>query len=523
MSREILLMIDALGREKNVQKDVVVGALEAALAAATKKTLFPNEDADIRVSVDRETGAHEAFRRWLVVPDEAGLQEPDREIILSDARDDDADVAVGDTIEEPLPAVDIGRRFAQDAKQVILQRLRDAEREQLLQEFLSRGDQIVSGTIKRMDKGDSIIEIGKVEARLPRSEMIPKENLRMGDRVRAFVSRIDRTARGPQIIVSRTSPDFLKKLFEFEVPEIEQGLLVIKSAARDPGVRAKIAVWTADKRIDPIGTCVGMRGSRVQAVTNELAGERVDIVLWSEDPAQFVIGALAPANVTSIVVDEDKHAMDVVVDEDNLAIAIGRGGQNVRLASELTGWQINIMTAEESQSKQDKEQAQIRTVFMEKLDVDEEIANILIGEGFSTVEDIALVPVNELLEVEAFDADTVEELRTRARNAMLTEAIAREENLEKVEKALLELEGMDADLAAHLSAAGIRTRDDLGELSVAELRALMALTAARAKELIDANMEGATEDEVQAMKSTDEAAAKALIMAARAHWFAEQS
>ena len=523
MSREILLMVDALGREKNVQKDVVVGALAAALAAATKKTLFPNEDADIRVSVDRESGAHEAFRRWLVVPDEAGLQEPDREIILSDARDDDPDVVVGDYIEEPLPAIDIGRRFAQDAKQVILQRLRDAEREQLLQEFLARGDQIVSGTIKRMDKGDSIIEIGKVEARLPRAEMIPKENLRMGDRVRAFVSRIDRTARGPQIIVSRTSPEFLMKLFEFEVPEIEQGLLVIKSAARDPGVRAKIAVWTGDKRIDPIGTCVGMRGSRVQAVTNELAGERVDIVLWSEDPAQFVIGALAPANVTSIVVDEDKHAMDVVVDEDNLAIAIGRGGQNVRLASELTGWQINIMTAEESQSKQDKEQAQIRAVFMEKLDVDEEIANILISEGFSTVEDVALVPVNELLEVEAFDADTVEELRTRARNAMLTEAIAREENLEKVEKAMLDLEGMDPDLAAHLSAAGVRTRDDLGELSVAELRALMALTAARARELIDANLEGATEDEVQAMKSTDESAAKALIMAARAHWFAEQN
>jgi N utilization substance protein A len=522
MSREILLMVDALGREKNVQKDVVIGALEAALAAATKKTLFPTEEADVRVSVDRESGEHEAFRRWLVVPDEAGLQEPDKEIILSDARDDDPEIEVGDYIEESLPAIDVGRRFAQDAKQVILQRLRDAERETLLQEFLARGDQIVNGTIKRMDKGDAILEIGKVEARLPRSEMIPKENLRIGDRARAFVAKIDRTARGPQIIVSRTSPEFLMKLFEFEVPEIEQGLLVIKSAARDAGVRAKIAVWTNDKRIDPIGTCVGMRGSRVQAVTNELAGERVDIVLWSDDPAQFVIGALAPANVSSIVVDEDKHAMDVVVDEDNLAIAIGRGGQNVRLASELTGWQINIMTAEESQSKQEKEQAAVRVLFMEKLDVDEEIANILIGEGFSTVEDIALVPVNELMEIGAFDADTVEELRTRARNAMLTEAIVREENLEKVDKDMLDLEGMDADLAAHLSASGIRTRDDLAELAVGELRAVMALPAARARELIDADMQGASEDEVAAMNCTDETAAKNLIMAARAHWFAEQ-
>ncbi len=358
MSREILLLVDALAREKNVPKDVVFGALESALATATKK-LFAEEDVDIRVSVDRETGEYDAYRRWQVVPDEAGLQEPGHQVILSDARDQIADIEVDEHIEELLPRQDLttGRRFAQDTKQVILQKIRDAEREQVLNDFLARGDLIVSGAIKRMDKGDAIIEIGKVEARLPRSEMIPKENLRIGDRVRAFVQKIDRLARGPQVILSRTSPEFVMKLFEFEVPEIEQGLLVIKSAARDPGVRAKIAVWTNDRRIDPIGTCVGMRGSRVQAVTNELAGERVDIVLWSDDPAQFVIGALAPANVSSIVVDEDKHAMDVVVDEDNLAIAIGRSGQNVRLASELTGWQINIMTAEESAQKQEGEQA----------------------------------------------------------------------------------------------------------------------------------------------------------------------
>jgi len=492
--KEILMTVDVLAREKNVPRETVFGALELALAAATKR-LFHEEDVDIRVAVDRGTGEYDAFRRWEVVPDESGLQEPGHQIILSDAREDDPQVEVGDVIEELLARQEesLGRRFAQDTKQVILQKIRDAEREQLLQEFLARGDTIVNGTVKRLDKGDLVLEIGKVEARLPRSEMIPKENLRVGDRVRAFVAQIDRQARGPQVIVSRTAAEFIKKLFELEVPEIEQGLLQIKSAARDPGVRAKIAVWTNDRRIDPIGTCVGMRGSRVQAVTNELAGERVDIVLWSDDPAQFVIGALAPANVSSIVVDEEKHAMDVVVDEDNLAIAIGRGGQNVRLASELTGWQINIMTAEESSQKREGEQSVIRTLFMEKLDVDEEMANILIGEGFAAIEEIAYVPAAELLEIEAFDEETVEELRTRARNALLTEAIAREESLEKVEPALLEIDGMDKDLVARLVAAEIYTRDDLGELAVDELVELTAI---------------------------DEARAKTVIMAARAHWFA---
>jgi N utilization substance protein A len=492
--REILLTVDVLAREKNVPREIVFGALESALAGATKK-LFDEEDVDIRVAVDRETGDYEAFRRWLVVPDEAGLQEPGHQIILSDAKEQIPDIEVDEYIEEALPKREeaLGRRFAQDTKQAILQKIRDAEREQLLNEFLARGDEIINGTVKRLDKGDLIIEAGKIEARLPRSEMIPKENLRIGDRVRAFVQKIDRQARGPQVILSRTSPEFIMKLFELEVPEIEQGLLQIKSAARDPGVRAKIAVWTNDRRIDPIGTCVGMRGSRVQAVTNELAGERVDIVLWSDDPAQFVIGALAPANVSSIVVDEDKHAMDVVVDEDNLAIAIGRSGQNVRLASELTGWQINIMTAEESAQKKEGEQAKVREAFVDRLDVDEEVANILIQEGFATLEEIAYVPVSELLEIEAFDEETVEELRNRARNALLTEAIAREEHLENVDKSLLELEGMDNELAAKLAAGGLRTRDDLAELAVDELTELTAI---------------------------DEERAKTLIMAARAHWFA---
>jgi N utilization substance protein A len=491
MSREILLLVDALAREKNVEQEVVFGALEHALAQATKKRY--EGEVDIRVSIDRDSGEFETFRRWHVVPDEAGLQLPDQEILLFEAKEQIDDIEVDDYIEEPIESVDFGRRFAQDTKQVVLQRIRDAEREQILADFLARGDALVTGSIKRMERGDAIVESGKIEARLPRDQMIPKENLRIGDRVRAYILRIDRNARGPQVILSRTAPEFIMKLFELEVPEIEQGLLEIKSAARDSGVRAKIAVFTSDKRIDPIGTCVGMRGSRVQSVTGELGGERVDIVLWSDDPAQFVIGALAPANVSSIVVDEDKHAMDVVVDEENLAIAIGRGGQNVRLASELTGWQINIMTAEESQQKQEGEQSSIRATFIEKLDVDEEIANILIGEGFASLDEIAYVPVNELLEIEAFDEDTVEELRTRARNALLTEAIAREESLEKVEPAMLELDGMDKELAARLASGNIHTRDDLGELAV---------------------------DELVDLTGIDEERAKTVIMGARAHWFA---
>ena len=347
-----------------------------------------------------------------------------------------------------------------------------------------------------MDPEGAIVQSGKVEARLPRDQMIPKENLRVGDRVRAFVMKVNREGRGPQLILSRTSPEFIKYLFALEVPEIEQGLLEIKAAARDAGVRAKIAVFTQDRRIDPIGTCVGVRGSRVQAVTGELAGERVDIVLWSEDPAQFVIGALAPANVSSILVDEDKHSMDVVVDEDNLALAIGTGGRNVRLASELTGWHINIMTAEESQQKSDQERGDIREVLMAKLDVDEEVADILIDEGFTSVEEVAYVPINEMLEIEAFDEDTVNELRNRARNVLLTEAIVTEEKLGETAEDLLSLEGMDHELAAQLADSGVRTRDDLAELAV---------------------------DELTEATGIDEERAKDLIIKARAHWFAGES
>jgi N utilization substance protein A len=361
-----------------------------------------------------------------------------------------------------------------------------------------------------MERGDAIVESGKIEARLPRDQMIPKENLRIGDRVRAFILRIDRNARGPQVILSRTAPEFIMKLFELEVPEIEQGLLQIKSAARDPGVRAKIAVYTSDKRIDPIGTCVGMRGSRVQGVTGELGGERVDIVLWSEDPAQFVIGALAPANVSSILVDEEKHAMDVVVDEENLAIAIGRGGQNVRLASELTGWQINIMTAEESADKAASETASIRVLFMEKLDVDQEVADILSQEGFSTLEEIAYVPINEMLEIEAFDEDTVNELRNRARDALVTEAIASEEGLEGMEDALVNLEGMDRVTAGKLGLAGVKTVDAFAALAYDEFGAILALSADRARQLIEGEFDDVTDDEMKMIDAKYDDHAKAL-------------
>jgi len=489
MSKEMLLLVDALAREKNVAKDIVFAALESALASATKKKI--NEEADVRVAIDKDTGEFESFRRWQVVADEA-VENPDAQIALSEAQEEMPEIQLDEFIEEQLEPIDFGRIGAQAAKQVILQKIRDAEREQVLNDFLERKEHLVTGTVKRIERGNAIIEAGRIEALLPRDQMIPKENLRVGDRVRAYLLKIDRAARGPQLILSRTAPEFIIKLFELEVPEMEDGLLEIKSAARDPGVRAKIAVKSNDPRVDPIGTCVGMRGSRVTAVTNELAGERVDIVLWSADPAQLVIGALAPADVSSIVVDEEKHSMDVVVDEDNLAIAIGRSGQNVRLASELTGWTINLMTVEESQKKSEEEHGSIRKLFMEKLDVDEEVADILIEEGFSTIEEIAYVPLNEMLEIEAFDEDTVNELRNRARNVLLTEAIVDEEQLENVAEDLLNLEGMDKPLAAKLARGNIRTRDDLADLAV---------------------------DELVELSGIDDERAKSLITTARAHWF----
>ena len=481
MSREILLLVDALSREKSVDKEIVFESLEAALASATRKRL--SDEADVRVSIDRNTGEYESFRRWEVMDDET-FETPDMHIKLEEAQKRNPDIQLGEFIEEPLESIDFGRIGAQAAKQVIFQKIRDAEREQVLSDFLERKEHLVSGAVKRLERGSAIIEFGKIEALLPRDQMIPKENLRVGDRVKAHLLRVDRSARGPQVILSRTSSELLVKLFELEVPEIEEKLLEIVSAARDPGSRAKIAVLSHDSRIDPIGTCVGMRGSRVQGVTNELAGERVDIILWSEDPATYVINALAPAEVSSIVVDEEKHSMDVVVEEENLAQAIGRGGQNVRLASELTGWELNIMTVELSNEKHAEEFAETRTMFMEKLDVDEEVADILVQEGFNTLEEVAYVPLEEMLEIESFDEATVNELRSRARNALLTAAIASEEKVEHGIEDLLKLEGMDEQTARTLAAKGVTTQEQLADLDADELVELSGMDGERANTLI---------------------------------------
>jgi transcription termination/antitermination protein NusA len=491
MSREILLLVDALAREKNVDKEIVFGALELALASAAKKRF--NEDVDIRASVDRTTGEFSFFRRWQVVTDPE-IETPSRQYKLHEAQEINPEIQVGEYIEEPAAGLEIGRIGAQTAKQVILQKIRDAEREQILNDFLQRKEHLVTGVIKRMERGNAIIESGRLEAVLPRDQMIPKENLRVGDRARAYMWKIDRASRGPQLILSRIAPEFLVKLFELEVPELEDGMLEIKAAARDPGSRAKIAVKSNDARIDPIGTCVGMRGSRVQAVTSELAGERIDIILWNADAAQFVINALAPAEVSSIVVDEEKRSMDIVVDEENLAQAIGRNGQNVRLASELTGWQLNIMTLEESQKKTAEETTNVRAMFMERLDVDEEVAEILVQEGFTTLEEVAYVPLNEMLEIEAFDEATVNELRSRARNALLTQAIASEEKVEHDVEDLMKVENMDSETARLLASKGIGTQEELADFATDDLVELTGLEAERAKKLI---------------------------MAARAPWFAE--
>ena len=457
MSREVLLLVDALAREKNVDKEIVFGALESALASATKKR-YSDEEADVRVSINRQTGEYESFRRWQVMDDET-FETPELHIKQAEAEKLNPGIQLDDFVEEQLESIDFGRIGAQAAKQVIFQKIRDAEREQILADFMERNEHLVSGTIKRIERGNAIVEFGKIEALLPRDQMIPKENLRVGDRVRAYLLRVDRTVRGPQIILSRITTEFLKKLFELEVPEIEEGILQIVSASRDPG-------------------------SRVQAVTNELAGERVDIILWADDPATFVINGLAPAEVSSIVVDEDKHSMDVVVEEENLAQAIGRGGQNVRLASELTGWEINLMTVEQSAEKNEQEFSVIRDMFVAKLDVDQEVADILVQEGFNTLEEVAYVELDEMLAIEAFDEATVNELRSRARNSLLTAAIVNEEQVEHNIEDLLKIEGMDEDTARTLAAKGVGTQEQLADLDGDELVELTGMDGDRANQLI---------------------------------------
>lgn len=484
MANEILLMADVLSREKGVEKDVIFEAIEAALATATRKR--HREDIDARVSIHRDTGDYDTYRRWEVIPDDEELEFPGRQIRLTQARLDNPDIEPGDFVEEPLEPVDFGRIAAQAAKQVIMQKVREAERERVVSEYAPRQGEMISGVVKRLERGDAIIDLGGAEATLPKSAMIPREGLRPGDRVRAILKDVRAAPRGPQLFLDRVAPELLIHLFELEVPEAGEGIIEILGAARDPGLRAKIAVRSNDAKIDPVGACVGIRGSRVQSVSNEIAGERVDIIKWSEDPAQFVINALAPAEVESIVVDEDLKSLDVVVDEKQLSQAIGRGGQNVRLASELTGWEINILTDQEAADKANKESEEYRSMLMEKLDVDEDVAGILVQEGFTTLDEVAYVPRQELLEIEEFDEALVDELRRRAEDALLTSAIAEEEALKLAEPSedLVNLEGMDELTARKLASQGVKTQEDLADCSVDELLELTGMEKERAEGLI---------------------------------------
>jgi N utilization substance protein A len=486
MNKEILTVVDVVSNEKGVAKEIIFEAIEAALASATKKR--NREDIEVRVSVDRETGDYETFRRWEVVPDSPDpLEFPPRQIRLSDARARVPDIDVGGFVEEPMPSVEFGRIAAQTAKQVIVQKVREAERNQVIEAYRGRVGQMVGGVVKRVDRNGLILDLGgNAEALIPREQMIPREPARPGDRIRAYLREVRPEPRGPQLFLSRTAPELLIELFKIEVPEINEGLIEIISGARDPGSRAKIAVRARDHRIDPIGACVGMRGSRVQAVSNELAGERVDIILWDENPAQYVINAMAPAEVVSIMVDEDSHSMDVAVAEENLSMAIGRGGQNVKLASELTGWNLNIMSVEQAEQKSEAEASTLQNMFMEQLGVDAEVASILVQEGFSSIEEVAYVPENEMLEIDEFDAGLVTEIRERARDVMLTRAIASEERLGDAEPAadLLEMEGMDDALAYELAGRGVITREDLAEQAVDDLMEIEGMDRERAGELI---------------------------------------
>ena len=486
MGNEVLMVVDAVSREKGVDKETIFQAIEAALATATRKRY--TQDIDARVHIHRDTGNYDTFRRWEVVADEVEVLEfPDHQIKLSEARGRNPAIQVGEFIEEPLEAVAFGRIAAQAAKQVIMQKVREAEREQIVNLYAPRKGEMVTGVVKRLERGDAIVDLGgNAEALLSKTAMIPREGLRPGDRIRALLEDVKSVPRGPQLFLSRTAPALLIELFKLEVPEAGEGLIQLHAAARDPGLRAKIAVSSKDPRIDPIGACVGMRGSRVQSVSNELGGERVDIIQWSDNPAQFVINALAPAEVASIVVDEELHSMDVIVDEKQLSQAIGRAGQNVRLASDLTGWELNIMTEEAATEKGATEAANSVKLFMDSLSVDENVANVLVQEGFNNLEEVAYVPKQELLAIEEFDEELVDELRNRARDVLLTRAIAQEEkiNLAQPNEDLVTMRGMDDHTAHLLASNGIKTREELAEQSVDELLVIEGMTEDRAKELI---------------------------------------
>jgi transcription termination/antitermination protein NusA len=497
MSKEILMVADAVSNEKGVDKGVIFEAIEAALASATRKR--HGEDIDVRVSIDRTSGEYETFRRWKVFADDSTeLEEPARELRLDDALEIDQSAEPGGFVEEPMESVEFGRIAAQTAKQVIVQKVREAEREQVVEEYKDRVGELLSGIVKRVDRHGAYIDLGgNAEGFIPREDLVPREPIKPQDRIKSLLRDVRAEPRGPQLFLTRTSPQFLIELFKIEVPEVGQGLIDILAAARDAGLRAKIGVRSNDPRIDPVGACVGMRGSRVQAVSNELAGERVDIILYDENPAQFVINAMSPADVQSIVVDEDAHSMDIAVDEEKLSQAIGRGGQNIRLASELTGWELNVMTESAAEEKSEKEARELVETFMKELDVDEDVATILAQEGFSSLEEVAYVPASELLAIEEFNENIVNELRARARDVLITQAIVSEEVIDQAEPAedLLELEGMDRELAFVLASRGIVTREDLAEQAV---------------------------DDLDGIESLDPERAAKLIMAARAHWFDEQ-
>jgi N utilization substance protein A len=486
MNKEILMVVDAVSNEKGVEKDIIFEALEAALASATRKKY--GEEIDVRVAINRKTGDYDTYRRWKVFADDSTeLEFPDKELRLEDGLDVSPDAEASGYVEVPLESVAFGRIAAQTAKQVIVQKVREAERAQVVDLYKARIGQLVSGIVKRVDRNGIFVDLGgNAEGFIPRDQMIPREPVRTQDRIKAFLKDVRSEPRGPQLFLSRTAPEFLIELFKLEVPEVGQGLINILGAARDSGARAKIAVRSNDPRIDPVGACVGMRGSRVQAVSNEIAGERVDIIPFDDNSAQFVINAMAPAEVSSIVVDEESHSMDIAVAEDKLSQAIGRGGQNIRLASELTGWKLNIMSEQAAEEKSETEQKTLRELFMKALDVDEDVAVILVQEGFSSIEEIAYVPQSEIASIEEFDAAIVQELRNRARDVLLTQAIATEETIEKAAPAddLLAVEGMDAGLAAELARHGIVTREDLADQAVDDLAEIPNLEPTRAGELI---------------------------------------
>ena len=492
MSKEVLLVVESVSNEKGVPAGVIFEALELALATATKKRF--EDEVDLRVEINRHNGSYETFRRWTVVEEEE-FDDPAHQLTEDMEQARRANAKVGDVLEEKVESIEFGRIAAQTAKQVIVQKVREAERAQVVEAYRDRLGEIISGTVKKVTRDSVIVDLGNnAEALLAREDIISRETFRVGARVRALLKEIRTENRGPQLILSRTAPEMLIELFRIEVPEIAEGLIEVMGASRDPGSRAKIAVRSKDKRIDPQGACIGMRGSRVQAVSGEIGGERVDIVLWDENPAQFVINAMAPAEVAAIIVDEDAHAMDIAVGEDNLAQAIGRGGQNVRLASQLTGWTLNVMTEADIQTKQQEETGDILRSFIEELDVDEELAQVLVEEGFTSLEEVAYVPMEEMLGIEGFDEDIVNELRTRAKDRLLTKAIATEEKLADAQPAddLLELDGMNKELAVELAMRGVITREDLAEQSI---------------------------DDLLDIDGIDEERAGKLIMAARAHWF----